>query len=330
MKINSSSGRFFVTNFHLLVICLVVMIIGMSNQSGYAQIIDNNKLETRKQKRKDNRKKFTKEKKVNLRDVDTEVRSSKKRKRIKDKQVKVRSLKHRKRTRDVDVEVRGSRPRGKTRDNRILMEPKLRETEHTFDAKKREQLRPQRPELNYEGFIKVKKSENPAKEEAGFSGNYKVNPNSKIKSEGPNYTGGYKAPSPNKQERQFEKLSKNRHQFEGDQKVVSREKTKGPNYEGDFKNPSPKAVDRNYEKLSKKRHQYEGDFRIKKLDKKDLHPSAEYRGGKIKNSREQKEKLRKRKIWWFRLKKNGEQPNHLKEKPEKPKYDSRESEIWYE
>jgi hypothetical protein len=82
----------------------------------------------------------------------------------------------------------------------------------------------------------------------------------------------------------------------------------------------------------KKSHQisrYRGDLLVKKVPK-GSHPSAVWRGGKIKNSYQQKEKYRKRMIKRIGRNKNNLQPNYLRKKnrDEKPTYDSRESEIW--
>jgi hypothetical protein len=63
---------------------------------------------------------------------------------------------------------------------------------------------------------------------------------------------------------------------------------------------------------------------------KGSHPSAAWRGGKVKNSYQQKEKYRKRMIKRIGRNKNNLQPNYLRKKnrEEKPTYDTRESEIW--
>lgn len=60
-----------------------------------------------------------------------------------------------------------------------------------------------------------------------------------------------------------------------------------------------------------------------------LHPSAAYTSGKSRNSIEEKEQPVKIKIWWAKLfKKNANQPDSVKEKPRRPRYDKGERSIW--
>ena len=102
----------------------------------------------------------------------------------------------------------------------------------------------------------------------------------------------------------------------------------GADFAGNMKVKSKSAQERDFKKQSKEQQLFAGNYRIKKNKNADLHPSSEYRGGKIKNSYAQKERTRKRKIWWSKTKKNDDQPQHLKEKGKKPKYDPKEREIW--
>lgn len=82
-------------------------------------------------------------------------------------------------------------------------------------------------------------------------------------------------------------------------------------------------------KKSKQMSRYRGDLIVKKRPK-GAHPSAAYRGGKVKNSYQQKEKYRKRMLKRMGRNKKAQQPNYLRKKnrDEKPTYDSRESDIW--
>lgn len=75
--------------------------------------------------------------------------------------------------------------------------------------------------------------------------------------------------------------------------------------------------------------QYRGDLIVKKQPK-GAHPSAAWRGGKVKNTYQQKEKYRKRMMKRIGRNRNDLQPIYLRKKnrDEKPTYDSRESEIW--
>ena len=74
---------------------------------------------------------------------------------------------------------------------------------------------------------------------------------------------------------------------------------------------------------------WQGDLRVKK-ETKGMHPSAKYTGGRVSNGYEDKQKKRKKAS--KKNHKNGkiEVPDsEYKRKYEKPKYDKRESQIWY-
>ncbi len=102
------------------------------------------------------------------------------------------------------------------------------------------------------------------------------------------------------------------------------------NFVGAYKIRTQKGQKRYFASISKEIQGYHGELKIKR-SKKNMHPSIAYLEGKTKKSVEKKEKLRKRKIWWARnINKKGDQPRHLKDKIKKPKYDSRESKIWYD
>ncbi len=94
-----------------------------------------------------------------------------------------------------------------------------------------------------------------------------------------------------------------------------------------IKTKSKLAKTRYNKKLSEKMHQHSGNMRIKPKIK-DKHPSIVHQYGHTR-TKEQKLKRRKFSLWWFRKNKNAEQAPHLREKPKKQKYDSRENEIWY-
>lgn len=100
-------------------------------------------------------------------------------------------------------------------------------------------------------------------------------------------------------------------------------------YGGNIKVPSRASQKRQYEKLSKKVHQFEGNIRLR-YGKKDMHPSvADQKAKRYKP--EQQAKLRRLHQWWNGLwKKNADQPQHVKEKKRKPRYDRDEGEIWNE
>lgn len=73
---------------------------------------------------------------------------------------------------------------------------------------------------------------------------------------------------------------------------------------------------------------YKGDIIVTKR-KKGMHPSAVYRGGKVKNSYTAKERYRKRMMKRMRRQKGVEDANYMKQKMQKPKHNKNEAEIWY-
>ncbi|MBV6645515.1 MAG: hypothetical protein KI790_08690 [Cyclobacteriaceae bacterium] len=95
------------------------------------------------------------------------------------------------------------------------------------------------------------------------------------------------------------------------------------NYRGTYK-PRPNIAKQTSRQVSG----YDGDFKLKPVRGKDLHPSASYRmmmgvsGQKLRNS------LRKWNVLWVQLNRNKQQPNAVKEKISKPKFDKKEREIW--
>jgi hypothetical protein len=65
--------------------------------------------------------------------------------------------------------------------------------------------------------------------------------------------------------------------------------------------------------------------------RKQMHPSYSYTQGDAKNAKEEKEKVFKFKVWWAKIfGSNGNQPQNLKSREKRPRYDKRESGIWYE
>jgi hypothetical protein len=65
--------------------------------------------------------------------------------------------------------------------------------------------------------------------------------------------------------------------------------------------------------------------------RKQMHPSYSYTQGESKNAKEEKEKIFKFKVWWAKIfGANGNQPENLKSREKKPRYDKRETELWYE
>jgi len=79
---------------------------------------------------------------------------------------------------------------------------------------------------------------------------------------------------------------------------------------------------------------YQGNIRMKKFDlfgKKDYHPDAQFVKTNKNNVKEEKDLLTNFKLWWARLfRKNETQPDNLKEKIRKPRFDKREVGLWYD
>ena len=79
---------------------------------------------------------------------------------------------------------------------------------------------------------------------------------------------------------------------------------------------------------------YQGNIKMKKFDlfgKSRLHPDAQFMKTNKNNVAEEKDMLTNFKLWWARLfRKNETQPEHLKEKIRKPRYDKGEAGLWYD
>ncbi|QOI97038.1 MAG: hypothetical protein HRU69_05815 [Flammeovirgaceae bacterium] len=79
---------------------------------------------------------------------------------------------------------------------------------------------------------------------------------------------------------------------------------------------------------------YQGNIRMRKFDlfgKKDYHPDAQFVKTNKNNVKEEKDFLTNFKLWWARLfRKNETQPDNLKEKIRKPRFDKREQGLWYD
>ncbi len=85
---------------------------------------------------------------------------------------------------------------------------------------------------------------------------------------------------------------------------------------------------RQIRKKNKEMANYKGDIIVTKR-KKGMHPSAVYRGGKVKNSYTAKERYRKRMMKRLSKQKGVEDANYMKQKMKKPKHNKNEAEIWY-
>ena len=146
-------------------------------------------------------------------------------------------------------------------------------------------------------------------------------------------------PSRPAQRKAYEKVSAEHDQFTGHIRQLlpyQREKiNKNKAYyigghQGWLRVPTPQAQTRYHKKLASRIHQHTGDIRVKKRKPgENMHPSVHHLARVGKASYEQKERHRKRRIWLTHIFKSKEQPQHLKEKTRKPRYDSKETDIWY-
>jgi hypothetical protein len=96
-------------------------------------------------------------------------------------------------------------------------------------------------------------------------------------------------------------------------------------YSGDISVRTLQARNKNIRNKTHEMATYEGDI-IVKGRKKGQHPSAVYRGGQVKNSYAAKEKYRKRMLKKYSKHSDVERPEEKKET--KPRYDSKEADIW--
>jgi hypothetical protein len=79
---------------------------------------------------------------------------------------------------------------------------------------------------------------------------------------------------------------------------------------------------------------FQGNIKMKKFDlfgKRGLHPDAQFVKNNKNNVDSERDMLTNFKLWWARLfRKNETQPDHLKDKQHKPRYDSGERGLWYD
>ena len=175
---------------------------------------------------------------------------------------------------------------------------------------------------------------------SGYQGDMRVRKDRRApdKSVG-SFKGPVLIPARTAQRKAYQKVSKEHDAFAGHQKQLRPylrqkiEKNKAyymARYQGQIRVRTPKAQTRYHKKLAAQVHQHEGSIRVKKrFFGNDKHPSVHHLAQKSKTSYQQKERHRKRRVWITHIFKSKEQPQHLKEKVRKPRYDSKESEIWY-
>jgi hypothetical protein len=79
---------------------------------------------------------------------------------------------------------------------------------------------------------------------------------------------------------------------------------------------------------------YQGNIKMKKFDlfaRRDLHPDSKFVKTNKNNVAGERDLVTNFRLWWARLfRKNDTQPDHLKEKEKKPRYDKGEQGLWYD
>lgn len=81
------------------------------------------------------------------------------------------------------------------------------------------------------------------------------------------------------------------------------------------------------DKMAGKMADYTGGFKTPKRNNK-MHPSASYVYGMRASSQSQKELMRKLNVVWVRMNGNKAQPDSVKDRPEKLKFDKKEKDLW--
>ena len=157
---------------------------------------------------------------------------------------------------------------------------------------------------DYQGDLKVKKNAKVKTEGTTFAGHMKVRPNAKVKTPGTTFAGHYKV------------------------RTNSRIKTEGTDFQGNFRTSTKFFKNRYYRKTSREQQLFAGNYKVRRTKGKDLHPSATYSGGRLKDPNKRDDFSRKWKLLVAKTQKNADQPKHLKSKHKKPKYDPKEKDIW--
>lgn len=106
--------------------------------------------------------------------------------------------------------------------------------------------------------------------------------------------------------------------------------TTAASYGGSIRAMTKKQKTRHYGHLSEKVNQHEGTIRLNRKLKPNMHPSVVASKAPGMRSFEQKDKARNHSRWINRIFKEKQQPESARAKDRKPRYDKKESEIWYE
>ena len=74
---------------------------------------------------------------------------------------------------------------------------------------------------------------------------------------------------------------------------------------------------------------YQGNIRVNRVTSKKFHPDAQFAHGRVYNQDGERTTLTQVRLFWAKLfRKQAIQPNTVKEKERKPRYDKREKELW--
>lgn len=97
-------------------------------------------------------------------------------------------------------------------------------------------------------------------------------------------------------------------------------------------NSNQLALDvRYYGKAYAKIENYRGEMKVKRYNDGRLHPDARFAHGRPSSQPENRSFFTNVKLWWAKnFRRSETQPDHLKEKVRKPRYDKREIGLWYD
>jgi len=159
---------------------------------------------------------------------------------------------------------------------------------------------------DFEGHLRVKRNPKVKTEGTTFAGNLRVKPDARVKTPGTTFAGHYK-------------VSTN-----------PRIKTEGVDFQGTYRTSTQFFKNRYYRQKSREQQLFAGNYQVRRTKGKDLHPSATYSGGRLKDPNKREDFSRQWKLLVAKTQKNADQPKHLKIKNKKPKYDPGEKDLWYD
>jgi hypothetical protein len=159
---------------------------------------------------------------------------------------------------------------------------------------------------DFQGHLKVKRNPKIKTEGTTYAGNLRVKPNARVKTPGTTFAGHYKV------------------------STSRRIKTEGVDFQGNFKTSTKFFKNRYYRQKSREQQLFAGNYKVRRNKGKDLHPSATYSGGRLKDPNKRNDFSRQWKLLVAKTQKNADQPKHLRIKNKKPKSDPKEKDLWYD